>query len=95
MLHTLSVSPWCSDLDTMCRLLKEGDDLLLLSDGVMAAIAEGHAFATLSASPATLYALEEDIAARGLTEHIADTVIQASYADFVRLTIKHCQQFAW
>ena len=37
MLHTLSVSPWHADLDAMLRLMKAGDDLLLLSDGVVAA----------------------------------------------------------
>ena len=38
MLHTLSTSPWHADMATMRRLIKEGDDLLLLSDGVIAAI---------------------------------------------------------
>ena len=39
MLHTLSSSPWHTDLRAMLRLVKDGDDLLLLSDGVIAAIA--------------------------------------------------------
>lgn len=35
MLHTLSSSPWHTDLRAMLRLVKDGDDLLLLSDGVI------------------------------------------------------------
>lgn len=41
MLHTLSVSPRHVDIDAMLRLVKPGDDLLLLSDGVVAAIDGG------------------------------------------------------
>lgn len=39
MLHTLSVSPWHADIAAMLRVIDHGDDLLLLSDGVTAAIA--------------------------------------------------------
>ena len=38
MLHTLSVSPWHADIAAMLRLMEHGDDLVLLSDGVTAAI---------------------------------------------------------
>ena len=41
MLHTLSVSPWHADIAAMLRLMEQGDDLLLLSDGVAAGIAGG------------------------------------------------------
>ncbi len=41
MLHTLSVSPWHADIAAMLRVMDHGDDLLLLSDGVTAAIAGG------------------------------------------------------
>lgn len=41
MLHTLSVSPRHADIAAMLRLMEQGDDLLLLSDGVAAAIAGG------------------------------------------------------
>ncbi|MDF7679806.1 sulfurtransferase complex subunit TusB [Enterobacteriaceae bacterium ESL0689] len=95
MLHTLSVSPAYTDLYSMIRLMKEGDDLLLLSDGIIAAIAGGQSFKILQSFPVTIYALQDDIVARGLTAHIASSVIPASYMDFVRLTIKHPQQLAW
>ncbi|MBW5929335.1 sulfurtransferase complex subunit TusB [Klebsiella grimontii] len=95
MLHTLSTSPWHADMATMRRLIKEGDDLLLLSDGVVAAVSESYFLEILLSAPITLYALQEDIEARGLTGQIADSVVRVSYTEFVRLTVKHAGQLAW
>jgi tRNA 2-thiouridine synthesizing protein B len=95
MLHTLSVSPWHADLDAMLRLMKAGDDLLLLSDGVVAAIADGRFLEILQSAPITIHALQDDIEARGLAGQIADSVVRVDYTDFVRLTAKHEGQLAW
>ena len=38
MLHTLHRSPWLTDFAALLRLLSEGDELLLLQDGVTAAV---------------------------------------------------------
>ncbi|WEF28508.1 sulfurtransferase complex subunit TusB [Klebsiella aerogenes] len=95
MLHTLSVSPWHTDLDAMLRLMKAGDDLLLLSDGVVAAIADGRFLEILQSAPITIHALQDDIEARGLAGQIADSVVRVDYTDFVRLTVKHEGQLAW
>ncbi|MGF7443183.1 sulfurtransferase complex subunit TusB [Klebsiella michiganensis] len=95
MLHTLSTSPWHADMADMLRLLKEGDDLLLLSDGVIAALAEGRFLEILQSAPISLYALQEDIEARGLAGQIADSVVRVSYTDFVRLSVKHAGQLSW
>ena len=43
MLHTLHRSAWHSDFSAILRLLAEGDELLLLQDGVTAAV-EGSRF---------------------------------------------------
>lgn len=51
MLHTLSSSPWHTDLRAMLRTVKDGDDLLLLSDGVIAAIAGGPFLEILRSAP--------------------------------------------
>jgi tRNA 2-thiouridine synthesizing protein B len=95
MLHTLSTSPWHADIAAMLRLIKEGDDLLLLSDGVIAAVAQGRFLEILQSAPISIYALQEDIDARGLAGQIADSVIRVSYTEFVRLTVKHTGQLAW
>ena len=54
MLHTLSVSPWHADIAAMLRVMDHGDDLLLLSDGVTAAIAGGRFLEILQSAPITL-----------------------------------------
>ncbi len=51
MLHTLSTSPWHSDIAGMIRLMAEGDDLLLLADGVLAAVENSHFLEILRAAP--------------------------------------------
>lgn len=95
MLHTLSVSPWHADIAAMLRVMDHGDDLLLLSDGVTAAIAGGRFLESLQSAPITLYVLQDDVDARGLAGQIADSVGRVSYTDFVRLTVKHAGQLAW
>ncbi len=95
MLHTLSTSPWHTDLRAMLRLVKDGDDLLLLSDGVIAAIADGPFLEILHSAPISIYALQEDIEARGLVGQIADSVVRVGYTDFVRMSVKHPGQLSW
>lgn len=50
MLHTLSRSPWHCDIDALLSMLREGDDLLLIQDGVLAAL-EGVVSLKFSAMP--------------------------------------------
>ncbi len=57
MLHTLSVSLACRHIAAMLRLMEHGDDLVLLSDGVTAAIADGRFLEILQSAPITLYVL--------------------------------------
>ena len=50
MLHILSHSPWQCDIDTLLSMLREGDDLLLIQDGVLSAL-EGSRFVEFSRMP--------------------------------------------
>ncbi|MEB5974018.1 sulfurtransferase complex subunit TusB [Pantoea dispersa] len=95
MLYTLLHSPWQCDFDSLLLLLQEGDDLLLLQDGVTAALTGSQKLEQLLASPATLWVLEEDVMARGLTAQISTNVLRLNYTGFVTLTTKHSQQVAW
>jgi len=72
-----------------------GDDLLLLQDGVLAALAGSRALMQLSRSNATLWVLDEDVQARGLTAQISTSVQSIDYNGFVTLTIRHQQQIVW
>lgn len=95
MLHTLSHSPWQHDISAPLRLVGEGDDLLLLSDGVIAALEGSRYLDLLNKTPITLYVLQEDVEARGLCGQISSSVVRVSYTDFVRLTVKHTGQLTW
>jgi len=72
-----------------------GDDLLLLQDGVLAALAGSRALMRLSESDATLWVLDEDVRARGLAGQISTRVHSIDYNGFVALTIRHQQQMVW
>lgn len=95
MLHTLSRSPWHCDMAALLRLLSPGDDLLLLSDGVTAALEGGRYLELLLTAPINVHALDVDIDARGLSGQISDSVARVSYNDFVSLTVKHAVQMCW
>lgn len=95
MLHTLRHSPWQCDITGLLRMLQAGDDLLLIEDGVSAALEGSRYLESLLAAPITVYVLEEDIRARGLSAQISDSVVRVSYTDFVRLAVKHSAQMAW
>mgnify|MGYP004708898003 CR=1 FL=1 len=95
MLYTLLQSPWQCDIDSLLLLLQEGDDVLLLQDGVTAALEGSQMFIKLSASPASLWVLDADVVARGLVGQISTKVPTLDYTGFVALTIKHQQQVAW
>ncbi len=95
MLHTLMTSPFTCDLPAMLRLLSPGDDVLLLQDGVIAAMTGSQALAALLDSGAGIYVLQEDLQARGLTGQISTNATQVSYNQFVALTVKHPQQLSW
>ena len=95
MLHTLHRSPWRTDFAALLRLLSEGDELLLLQDGVTAAVDGNRYLESLRNAPIKVYALNEDLIARGLTGRISNDIIPIDYTDFVRLTVKHSSQMAW
>lgn len=95
MLHTLSHSPWQCDIDGMVRMLRDGDALLLLQDGVLAAMTGSRYVEILTNAPIKVYALKNDIEARGLTGQISTTIDVVSYTDFVNLAITHTGQMNW
>ncbi|PQQ40433.1 sulfurtransferase complex subunit TusB [Photorhabdus luminescens] len=95
MLYTVGRSPYQCDFNAIFKLLACGDDILFIQDGVLAGI-EGNCYLpTLISCGAALYALKEDVEARGLNGQVSDKVKVIDYTDFVNLTVKHHQQFAW
>ncbi|TKI04967.1 sulfurtransferase complex subunit TusB [Martelella alba] len=95
MLYTLRRSPFACDLAALLLTVRAGDDLLLWQDGVIAGLRGTQALARLLSSPLGLYALDADLAARGLTAHFSDKITIIDYNQLVSLTVKQSQQMAW
>ena len=90
MLHTVNKSPYASkNLENAMRFMQSGEHLLLIEDGVYAALAGGSFEKTLGdlASRLKVYVLEEDAKARGI--NVSSKVQMVNYAGFVDLTVAH------
>jgi len=98
-LHTVNKSPFSSSALASC-LAHTTDDaaIILIEDGVYAALASGTPVAALAAIAArgAVYALGPDLTARGLADAplLAGTKV-VDYAGFVDLTAEHSPVMAW
>ena len=83
MLHLVNKSPYDgSNLSTATSIMKDGDTLLLIEDGVYGAVKAGKAAPLLQGH--TVSVLGPDLAARGIGEDkLADGVKVVDYGDFV------------
>ncbi|MCB1701404.1 MAG: sulfurtransferase complex subunit TusB [Halioglobus sp.] len=94
ILHTLNASPSSPACSDCLRLLASGDALLLLGDGVYAALAGSADRARLDASGAAVYVLDTDAAAAGVLSRV-DGVTIIDIDGFVALTEQCSRQLAW
>jgi tRNA 2-thiouridine synthesizing protein B len=94
VLHTLNASPSSRAFAECLRLLVPGDSLLLLGDGVYAALAGTPSRAQLEASGADLKVLYPDAAAAGILAQLGD-VQTVDMAGFVALSERCPRQLAW
>lgn len=94
VLHTLNVSPASRSFAECLRLVAPGDSILLLGDGVYAALADTAARTQLEATGAHLHVLRRDAAAAGILDQLdaADTL---DMAGFVALSERCARQLAW
>lgn len=95
MLYTYSVSIYQSDLETFLSLLTKQDDVLLIQDGVLAVLEENPLLKYCLQQQIPLYALIDDVLARGLKDQVSHHIKLIDYGDFVDLTVKHLQQIHW
>lgn len=95
MLYTLSRSPNQCDLPALLRLTQPGDALLLLQDGVLAGLAGSANLELLLNASLSLYALQDDLEARGISGYFSHNIALIGYTHFVELTEKHRSQMAW
>ena len=97
-LHILSVSPYAGPCFDQCRrALAPGDTLLLLCDGVYAALQDGECAPMLGALAATVevHALGDDCAARGISSRLLPEVRITDFAGFVDLACRHPRSISW
>lgn len=98
-LHTVNKSPFTHT--TLCSCLEicsESDAILLLEDGVFGAIAgspTNDKILELICRGLKVYALIDDINARGLQEKTNDHIITVNYDGFVQLSIEHRCVQSW
>lgn len=95
MLHTVNKSPYGDSALADCLRVCGGHDaLLLIEDGVYAALAGGAWAEALRALP-KVYALAPDVAARGLEGRTAPGIELVDYAGFVQLCCEHAAVQSW
>lgn len=99
MLHTVNKSPYERNaLDSCLRLAISGASVLLIEDGVIAALAGTAKSDDIMQRMADLnfYVLGPDIDARGLADKpLIDGVNVVDYAGFVDLVVAHGAVNAW
>jgi tRNA 2-thiouridine synthesizing protein B len=95
MLHLVNKSPYESgNFNTASSIMRGEDALLLIEDGVYAAVKSGKASAMLEGHKVSV--LGPDLAARGISEDkLADGVAVIDYAGFVDLVESNDKVQSW
>jgi len=98
MLHTVNKTPYeRNSLDSCLAHTRKGDAVLLIEDGVYAAM-KGTAPAKKleeAAKNVAIYVLQPDVEARGIAGRIMDGAKLVDYAGFVDLAAEHPTVQAW
>jgi tRNA 2-thiouridine synthesizing protein B len=93
VLHIVNKSPSERNaLQSCLRVAQDGQSLLLIEDGVLAATGAALGNATQRLK---VYALGPDLAARGLAGKAAPGVTLVDYAGFVELVAAHGRNQSW
>ena len=98
ILHTVNKSPFeRNSFETCVNHASGGSAVLLIEDGVYAAVAGGDNAARIEAAKGIeIYVLGPDLAARGMTEdQITDGISVVDYGGFVDLAASHDAVHAW
>jgi tRNA 2-thiouridine synthesizing protein B len=95
MLHLVNKSPYDTcNLSTASSIMKEGDRLLLIEDGIYGAMKNGKAASLLNGLKVSV--LGPDLAARGISQDkLADGIDVIDYAGFVDLVEANDKVQSW
>ena len=97
-LHTLSINPHClHHIQGFIDLMREGDELLLLANGVYGALVDAEINIPLEQllDSGKLYVLKDDLLARGIPASSTPQATLISYEGFVDLVVKHQNTYNW
>ncbi len=94
ILHTLNASPSSSAFEDCLKTIAEGDAIVLMGDGVYAAIAHTEVSRVLEDTGAALYVIADDAMAAGVL-NISAAVSSIDISGFVVLTETFPLQQAW
>lgn len=98
MLHTVNKSPYeKNSFDSCLKHAAEGSTVLLIEDGVYAAVKGGSAAAKISDAQGkiTFCVLGPDAKARGIADKVMDGVEVVDYAGFVNLAANNDKVQSW
>ena len=97
-LHTLSINPHSlHHIQDFIDLMGEGDELLLLANGVYGALVDVEISIPLEQllNSGKLYVLKDDLLARGVPASAIPQATLTSYEGFVDLVVKHQNTYNW
>ena len=98
MLHIINKSPFATNaLDTCLRMAQAGHAVLLIEDAVYAAT-QGSATAERmrqAGAKLSLFELQPDLDARGMSGKLLDGITSVDYAGFVDLVEKYPTSQSW
>lgn len=98
ILHTVNKSPFQHDaLEACLRVAAPEDSILLIEDGVYAAIAGNDSSRLIDSALGLcmVYVLLPDLEARGLAERVRGSITGIDYRGFVDLTAANTKVMSW
>lgn len=97
MLHTVNKSPYSSNSLELClSYAKTGDVVLLIEDGIYAAMKGGASVSMVSGASVKVYALGPDLKARGIaSDKLIDGIEVVGYDGFVNMAAENDKVQSW
>lgn len=98
MLHIINKSPLSTQALTSCLRIVQADDVILLIEDAVIAALNNTAFTTEITSTLEtkkIYALKDDLIARGVLDKVISKIKIIDYAEFVDLTVQHYPIQSW
>lgn len=95
ILHSLNSAPDSAAFIDCCRMISTDDALILLGDGVYAALRNTVACARILDTGAELYVLEADASAAGILQSLDKRATVVCFDGFAALSERFTKQQAW